>query len=163
MPVSSARRLGFLAISLVCAGMMAFVLYLQYYQYLNPCPLCMFQRVFMIAVGVVSFVAAVHGRAHRAYAGIALLFGLIGFGIALRHTILQYWPPASLPECGAGLFQMLQSTPFGDVVTSVLKGTGECAIIDWTLLGFSLPGWSAVGFAALSGAVAFLGFSRRLG
>ncbi|GAB3249580.1 disulfide bond formation protein B [Chitinimonas naiadis] len=156
------RRAGFFAIALACAGMMAFALYLQYYKYLNPCPLCMFQRVFVIAVGVVAFLAALHGpgvKRYRIYGVMTGLLGLAGFSIALRHTILQYWPPEHLPSCGAGLFQMLEEAPFGSVVAEVLKGSGECAIIDWTLLGFSLPGWATLGFLGLTVA-AFL-LARR--
>ncbi|WP_374354890.1 disulfide bond formation protein B [Chitinimonas sp.] len=161
MTQSTARRLGFLAISLACAAMMGAALYLQYYRYLNPCPLCMFQRVFVIAVGAISLLAALHGRAPRVYALSGLLFGGIGFAIAVRHTLLQYFPPKALPECGAGLFRMMETTPFGDVVAQVLRGTGECAVIDWSMLGLSLPGWSAIGFAGLLAGIAMLGFHRR--
>lgn len=161
MTESSARRLGFLAISLACAGMMGFALYLQYYRYLDPCPLCMFQRVFVIGVGVVSFVAAIHGRATRVYAILAMMLGLTGFGIAVRHTVLQYFPPANLPSCGAGFFHMVQTMPFGDLVTTVLKGSGECANIDWSLFGLSLPGWSAIGFAGLLAGLFMVGFGIK--
>jgi disulfide bond formation protein DsbB len=161
MTESLTRRLGFLAISLICAAMIAFALYLQYYRYLNPCPLCMFQRVFVIGVGAISLVAAIHGRAPRRYALFGLVTAAVGLGIAVRHTVLQYWPPAALPECGAGLFQMLHTAPFGDVVVKVLKGTGECAVIDWALLGLSLPGWSAIGLVGLCALLYGVGFWRR--
>ncbi|HEY9103386.1 disulfide bond formation protein B [Chitinimonas sp.] len=158
------RRAGFFAIALACAGMMAFALYLQYYKYLNPCPLCMFQRVFVIGVGIVALLAALHGpgqRRYRVYGLLTALLGLSGFAIALRHTILQYWPPEHLPSCGAGLFQMLETSSFGSVVAEVLRGSGECAIIDWTLLGLSLPGWSTLGFALLTGAALALGLKGK--
>ncbi|WP_269532322.1 disulfide bond formation protein B [Chitinimonas sp. BJYL2] len=159
------RRVGFLVLALACAGMMAFALYLQYYKYLNPCPLCMFQRVFVIGVGAVALLAALHGpgqRRYQIYGLLAAVLALAGLAIAVRHTLLQYFPPASLPTCGAGLFQMLDTTPLGEVVVTVLKGSGECAVIDWTFLGFSLPGWSAVGFAGLlAGALALACVRRR--
>jgi disulfide bond formation protein DsbB len=161
MSVSAVRRLGFLAIALCCLAMIGAALYLQYYRYLNPCPLCMFQRVFVVLTGVISLLAAIHGRAPRIYASLAALSGLTGLGIAVRHTILQYWPPANLPECGAGLFQMLDKEPLGRVIAEVLHGSGECAIIDWTMFGLSLPGWSAIGFAGLTAALLVLGFSKR--
>lgn len=158
------RRAGFFAIALACAGMMAFALYLQYYKYLNPCPLCMFQRVFVIAVGVMALLAALHGpgrNRYRIYGLLTALLGLSGLAIAVRHTILQYWPPEHLSSCGGGLFQMLETSSFGSVVAEVLKGSGECAMIDWTLLGLSLPGWSALGFAALTAAALALAFRRK--
>ncbi|QNM98333.1 disulfide bond formation protein B [Chitinimonas koreensis] len=157
----TSRRAGFFALFLACAGMMAFALYLQHYKFLNPCPLCMFQRVFVIAVGVLSLLAALHGGAPRLWGALIALTGLAGFSIAVRHTVLQYFPPDSLPSCGAGLFQMLDSAPFGQVVADVLRGTGECAVIDWKLLGLSLPGWTALGFAGLIAVALWLGFRAR--
>lgn len=156
--------MGFLAIALACAAMIGAALYLQYYRYLNPCPLCMFQRYFVLQTGVLALLAAMFGSKKGEYKWQSLLVALsavLGGAIAVRHTILQYWPPENLPSCGAGLFHMLESTPFGDVVISVLKGSGECAVIDWTLLGLSLPFWSAVGFAGLAMFSLALGFLRK--
>ncbi|QDQ28612.1 disulfide bond formation protein B [Chitinimonas arctica] len=157
-------RIGFLAISLACAGMMGFALYLQHYQYLNPCPLCMFQRVFVVAVGAVALLGALHGPGvwrHRVYAGLCALLGLAGLGVAVRHTVLQYWPPEYLPSCGAGVFQMLEKSPWGEVAVTVLKGSGECAIIEWRLLGLSLPGWTGLCFAGLVVAAILLARKRK--
>ena len=39
------RRLLNLAGFLACAGMMGFALYAQYVLLLDPCPLCVFQRI----------------------------------------------------------------------------------------------------------------------
>jgi disulfide bond formation protein DsbB len=151
LPVS--RRLGFIAIFLACAAMLAFALYLQYYKYLNPCPMCIFQRVCVLAAGIVALLGAIHNpksdMGGRIYGFLTVLSVAIGFGIAARHTYIQYYPPADPVSCGAGLNMMLQTQPFLHVLKVVLYGTGECAQIDWTLLGLSLPGWAAIGFAGL--------------
>ncbi len=158
------RRMGFFALALACAGMMAFALYLQYYKYLNPCPLCMFQRVFVVGVGVVALLAALHGpgqRRYRYYGITTGIIGLVGLGVAVRHTLLQYFPPADLGSCGAGLMQMFETMNVMEVIIQVMAGGSECAAIDWSLLGLSLPGWSALGFAGLTAAAFALAFKRQ--
>ena len=163
LPVS--RRIGFLAIFLACAGMMAFALYLQYYEFLNPCPLCIFQRVCVIAVGVIALIAALHNPKSaggvRVYTVLGLLTAATGFGVAARHAYIQTLPPDQVPACGPGLNYMLQNMPFGTVLKTVLYGSGECAQIDWSLLGISLPGWVAIACLGLFLVFAWVGFAKR--
>ena len=132
---------------------MGFALYLQYYKYLMPCPLCIFQRVWFMAAGLVALIAVLANPKSSRGRWLVLLGGavtsLVGGAIATRHIILQHLPPDQVPECGPGLNYMLETMPFGDVVGTVLRGTGECARIDWSWLGVSLPGWSLMGFAGL--------------
>ena len=52
------RRLLNLAGFLACAGMMGFALYAQYVLILEPCPLCVFQRIATISLGIVFLLAA---------------------------------------------------------------------------------------------------------
>jgi disulfide bond formation protein DsbB len=139
---------GFLA----CAGGMAFVLYLQHYEGLEPCPMCVFQRVAMVAAGLVFLAGALHaprGRGRWAYAVLATLPAGAGAGIAGRHVWLQGLPPDQVPACGPTLQYLMDMLPFTEVVTTILRGDGNCAVIDWSLLGLSLPGWALVAFGGL--------------
>ena len=141
--------LGFLA----CAAGMGVALYLEHVVGLNPCPLCVFQRVAMIATGLVFLAAAVHGpRANGrwAYAGLAALAALAGVGLAWRHVWLQGLPPDQVPACGPTLDYLKGMLPLREVVELVLKGDGECAKVDGRALGLSLPGWTLVAFAGLA-------------
>ncbi len=141
--------LGFAA----CLGGMAFVLYLQHYEGLEPCPMCVFQRVAMVAAGLAFLAGALHGprgSGRWAYAGLALLSAGAGAGIAARHVWLQNLPPDQVPACGPTLDYLMDMLPFTEVVTTILKGDGNCALIDWSLFGLSLPGWALVAFAGLA-------------
>lgn len=141
--------LGFAA----CVGGMAFVLYLQHYEALAPCPMCVFQRVAMVAAGLAFLAGALHaprGSARWAYSGLALLSAGAGAGIAARHVWLQNLPPDQVPACGPTLDYLMDMLPFTEVVTTILKGDGNCALIDWSLFGLSLPGWALVAFAGLA-------------
>lgn len=152
-----ATFLNFRALSLLgfaaCAGAMGFALYLQYAVGLEPCPMCIFQRVAMIACGLVFLMAAVHGpvgAGQWVYASLAELAALAGAFIAGRHVWLQGLPPDQVPACGPPLDYLMDAFPFLEVVSMIVKGDGNCAKIDAAWLGLSLPGWTLAGFAALS-------------
>jgi len=124
---------------------MAYAFYLQYVQELDPCPLCYFQRLAMIGMGLVFLVAALHNPGRRGaifYALLQAAIGGTGAVIAARHVWIQHLPPDQVPSCGMGIFYMLDSLPLLDVINKTLAGSGECAKIDWSFLGLTLPGWN---------------------
>lgn len=159
-------RLVFLYVVLFCILMtLTALFYFQRYLGLEPCPLCVLQRVFVMATGGVALVGFVHNPGifgRRGYAGLALLPVLGGLVTAGRHMWLQRLPPDKLPECGPGLEFMLDVFPFFEALKMIFMGSGECAEIQWSLLGLSIPGWTLVGFAMLMVALVYLLFTKRL-
>jgi disulfide bond formation protein DsbB len=146
------RRIAYVLGFLVCAGLMAWALYLQYGLGLDPCPLCAVQRIAVIAIGVVFLVAAIHnpGRLGAAiYTGLVVLLGLFGVAVAARHVWIQSLPQGEVPACGMGLDYMLETMPFTDVVSKVLAGSGECAAEGWKFLQLAIPSWTLVFFVVM--------------
>ncbi len=137
-----------------CVLMMAVALSLEHIVGLEPCPLCIFQRVAVIAAGLVLAVAAIHNPKGGVGRGIYGLLGLAAVGtsafIAGRHVWLQGLPADEVPSCGPGLDYMMDILPMQEVVAMVLTGSGECAEIDFMLLGLSLPAWTLIGFLVLA-------------
>ncbi|MFO7275590.1 MAG: disulfide bond formation protein B [Pseudomonadota bacterium] len=157
------RRLANIAGFLACAGLLGYALYAQYGLGLEPCPLCIFQRVAIAATGVVFLLAALHhprGWGRYVYAILILLTALAGVGVAARHVYIQSLPPGTVPACGAPLEAMLEMFPLTQVVRRVLTAGGECAVIDWTFLGLSMPAWVLIWAAAL-GVLGMYGNTRR--
>lgn len=131
----------------ICALLLGYAYYAQYYQGLEPCPLCIFQRVAVLALGLAFLVAALHnpGRTGgRIYAVLIGLVTLAGVGVAGRHVYIQSLPAGQVPECGATLDFMLEVFPLVDVIKQVLTASGECGVIDWSFLGLSMPMWVLV-------------------
>jgi disulfide bond formation protein DsbB len=152
-PFTRSRRLAYLAAALCCAALIGFALILQYRLGEDPCPLCIFQRVAVIASGLIFLIAALHGpgdRGARGYAVLLLLSNGAGAGIAARHVWIQHLPKDQVPECGPGLSYLLDTFPVAAVLRKVLSGSGECATIGWTLLGFSIPEWTLLCFVLLA-------------
>lgn len=161
------RLLNFLGFA-ACGGMLLYGLFLQHFQHLEPCPLCMFQRVGIALLGAVFLLAAVfhpRGKAGaRAWGGLIAVASLVPIGVAARHIWVQSQPEGSVPSCGATLDYMLEVFPVFEVARRVLEGGGECARIDWRFLGLTMPMWVTI--SCLSLAVFALwasgrGFSRE--
>jgi len=149
----SFRLLSFLGF-LACVGCMGFALYLEYGRHLEPCPMCIFQRVAMIVTGIFFLLGAIHGPkawGRWVYSGLALISALAGALIAARHVWLQSLPPDQVPACGPTLKYLMDMMPLNDVVMLILKGDGACAKIVGEWLGITLPGWTMIGFIALFG------------
>ena len=119
---------------------------------LAPCPLCMFQRVAMAGIGFFCLLGIIV-RPGKVLAKL-LAFGVtlssaIGLAIAGRQVWLQHLPADQVPECGPDLAFMMDAFPLMDVVQKVLSGSGECAEVQWTWLGFSMPEWMVFIFAVM--------------
>ncbi|MEO7775499.1 MAG: disulfide bond formation protein B [Steroidobacteraceae bacterium] len=162
----NARTVNF-ACALACFGLVAYALYTQHYQGQDPCPLCMFQRVGIIALGIVftlAALAALAGSLRLAVArSIAVLIGLTALAtaaIAIRHLYIQSLPEGSVPVCGATLDYMIDVFPMLDVIRKVLTGSGECARITWQFLGLAMPAWVLI-WSLLLGAVGATANWRR--
>ncbi len=146
------RRTGFLLLALSCAGAMGFALYAQYVLGLEPCPMCIMQRIAVIATGIFALLAALLPLWQaRVAGGLAFLSSLSGGAVAARQVWLQQLPWDQVPACGPGLDYMLETMPLWSVFSKVLKGSGECAVVDWTLFGLSMPMWSGLFFAGALG------------
>ncbi|HSZ08777.1 MAG TPA: disulfide bond formation protein B [Steroidobacteraceae bacterium] len=149
----TARRgnlLGFAA----CTALLAYAYYAQFVMHLEPCPLCIFQRVGVFALGVVFLIAALHDPApvgRRVYAVLLALAASATIGIALRHLYIQSLPPDAVPACGASLDFMLKVFSLSEVLVKVLTGSGECAKVTWQFLGLAMPAWVLISAAALGG------------
>ena len=146
------RRLLNLAGFLACAGMMGFALYAQYVLLLDPCPLCVFQRVATIALGLVFLVAALLNAGvlgSRLYGVLVILTAGFGVGVAIRHVRLQNMPSDEVPSCGPGFEFFLENFALFDALSLIFKGSGECADVVWRMLGLSMPTWVIIGLGGL--------------
>src|SRR5690606_32871820 len=130
-----------------------------YYEYQDPCPLCILQRMVYIALMVVFLVAALHGPGRTgalAYGGVLASLAVVGTAIAGRHVWLQRLPPESVPECGPGLEFMVRQYPLPQALEKILAGSGQCAEASWRFLGLTIAGWSLVWFVLIGAFVVWV-------
>lgn len=142
----------FLTGFLVCLSMLLVAGYFQFIEHLDPCPLCILQRLMVLAVGFVFLLGLIHNpidTGRRVYGFLVVLFAGLGAAIAGRHVWLQSVPEDQVPSCGPGLNFILDNFPISQAVDMVLRGSGECADVLWTLLGLSIPAWTLVAFVVM--------------
>ena len=150
--------------AVVCFALIGFAIYSQLAWGLEPCPLCIFQRLAFAALGLLTLVAGLHAPrgagGRRAWAVLVLVAAAVGIGIAGRHVWLQLFPP-EIPVCGAPFAFMRETMDTPGLIRQVLTGTGDCGAIDWTFLGLSMPWWSLIWFVLLAAWGLLAGFRRR--
>lgn len=138
--------LGFLG----CVGLLGVGAILQFVEHLEPCPLCISQRIAILLVGLVFLSAAIHNSGIKIYALAGMIVALCGAAISIRHIWIQHLPPDEVPECGPGLSYVFENFPLADTIKLMLNGTGDCAKIDWTMFGLSIPELTLMAFIALA-------------
>lgn len=138
--------------ALICVALLGFAWYLELWVGLAPCPLCLLQRWVFYVMGGLFLLAALfpgHNRLPWLWAGFSGLLGAGGAAIAARHVWLQGLPPDQVPACGPDLQGMLENFGLGETLAMTLRGTGDCAVIDWSFLGLSIPAWALLWFVSL--------------
>ena len=156
-------RYVFAAIFAACAALLGFAIFLQQSEGLEPCPMCILQRYAYIVAGVVALVAAIHaprGAGLKAYGILTALFALAGAGVAIRHSYLQHFPPAT-ESCGTDLEFLLDTFPLTQALPKIFAGTGSCSKVDWRFLGLSIPEWNIVCYTGIALLALWAAFRRQ--
>lgn len=150
--MSTNRRLLNFAGFIACVALLGYAYYTQYELDLEPCPLCIFQRIGIAALGVMFLIAGLHNPRGWGASIYAVLLGVVSLttaGVAIRHLYVQSLPPGTIPACGAPLDILLQFTPVTEVIRKVLTGSGECSQVNWKFLGLAMPAWVLICALAL--------------
>ena len=149
---------------LVCAALYAYALYVQFADGIEPCPMCIFQRIAYIFMGLFFLAGAVHApreRGRKTYALLILLAACAGVAIAARHLWVQHQPPDPLAGCAPGWNYMVENFPLSKALKMAFTGNADCAQITWTWLGLSMPFWTLVCYVLLGAGALWAGFRRR--
>lgn len=158
--VAPRRTLAWMAAA--CVGMLAFGLYLQYGQGLEPCPMCIVQRYALILVAVCAGLASLRGSKGwwMSWSVLAVLAACFGAFVAARQTWLQWYPP-EFASCGRDFYGMIESYPISRAIPMIFRGSGDCYAVDWTFLGGSIANWSFLCFVGLGLVLLALLFKPR--
>ena len=134
-------------------GLVALALWIQTRYQLNPCPLCISQRMVFMGLGLLFLITAFVKANTLLSKFFTLLLVLTALGVAsvaIRHWWLQAHRDSIIADCGVGFDYMFENFPLQKALTLVFRGTGDCAAIDWTFLGLSLPQMSLLAYLGLA-------------
>ena len=145
---NAARRV-FAFMCVACLAMLAFGLYLQHSQGLEPCPMCIVQRYALFSVAIVAGLLSASDSKRGHFWGSLMLLLAAGFGafVAARQSWLQWYPP-EVATCGRDFYGMIENFPLNRAIPMIFKGSGDCSAIDWTFLGGSIANWAFLIFSA---------------
>ena len=109
---------------------------------LEPCPLCVTQRIVFIVIGCLfllfsffspnQFIRFTHLTS-------LLITNIVGMVFAIKHILIQSKWIIVPAECGIDLDYMFENFPLTEAFSLLFKGTGDCSEIDWLFLGLTLP------------------------
>jgi len=148
----SYRSLAFFGLIICIASMLFAVLYLERTLYLDPCPLCILDRVVIMTLGVLFLIALLHGPRTifaKINSVLCVLLSAVGIGLASRHIWLQNLPKDQVPECGPDLYFMLDTLPLFETLKKTLTGSGSCADTNWTFVDLTIPEQTLILFVIL--------------
>ncbi|RBO85799.1 disulfide bond formation protein B [Marinomonas aquiplantarum] len=139
-------------IAFTAFALLGVAFYMEYEMGLEPCPLCMLQRIMFLGVGVISLISALLDsvKVRRVCAWLVVVFSILGAALAIRHLYLQHLPEDQLPACLPGLSYMFEVFPWQEIMQAMIMGTGECGDVVWTFMGLSIPGWTLVAFVGMA-------------
>lgn len=146
-------RTGYLLGFVASFSLVALALVIQTKFKLEPCPLCISQRMVFIGLGILFVIAAIvnpkQTLVRNILALLQVLTALGGAGVAVRHWYLQANRESMIADCGVGFDYMFENFPLQKALTLIFRGTGDCAAIEWTFVGLTLPQLSLIAFVGL--------------
>lgn len=140
----------FLLMFVACLSLILVALYMQHVMELTPCYLCITQRVFVMLTGGIALLAFLHNRGLRIYGALTALSALSGSFFSGKQLWLQSLPEDQVPACGPPAEYLFDVFSFNQAVGMLLRGDGNCAEVQWTFLGLSIPGWTMICFLGLA-------------
>ena len=154
---------GYILGAVACFATVALALIIQTKYNLEPCPLCITQRMFFMGLGILFLIGAFVKPAsllQKIFTFLQVVTALGGAGWAIRHWYLQANKESMVADCGVGFDYMFENFPLKKMFTLIFKGTGDCATIDWTFLGLTLPQLALITFIAFGVYAVWLGFKK---
>ena len=109
---------------------------------LEPCPLCVSQRIVFIVIGFLFFLFSFlkpNQLIKFIHISSLLTTNIVGIVFAIRHIMIQSKWIIVPAECGIDLDYMFENFPLTEAFSLLFKGTGDCSEIDWLFLGLTLP------------------------
>ncbi|NOT16331.1 MAG: disulfide bond formation protein B [Methylotenera sp.] len=154
-------RSGYLIGFVACFGLVGLALWIQTTYNLDPCPLCITQRIVFMSLGVLFLIAGVVNKHPKMFAGLQVVAAMVGAGWAMRHWWIQAHRETMEASCGVGFDYMFENFPLQKALSLVFKGTGDCAAIDWTLLGLTIPQMALLAFIGFGVYAVYLAYLNR--
>lgn len=122
-------------------------LYFQHVMLLQPCVMCIYERIAMFGILAASLIGALAPKTPLRYVAILLWIYSAGKGLILSwtHTMIQLYPS---PFNTCDFFVSFPSwLPLDKWIPAVFNASGDCSVRQWQFLSLEMPQWLVVIFA----------------
>lgn len=154
--MNSRKLLGL--IMLLCCGFLLFAFYLQYYQYVPPCPLCILQRYAYVAIVIFCVVGRLTPFVRLA--SFLSLLAAVGGAFAASSQLWVIHNPTI--QCGNDpLAVTVNSLITAKWFPALFKSDGYCSEVLDRILGLTLPEWSLAWFMVFAFVFLIIMLRRR--
>lgn len=146
-----AQRWPWTVLAVSAFALEAAALFFQYVMDLDPCVMCVYQRVAVLGLFVSALPAMVvpGNLIARAVSAVgATVSAVWGFKIAYEHVQMQNPENFMLLLSCDVIPQFPSWLQLHKMIPAVFEPRGMCGDIDWSFLSLSMPQWMAVLFAA---------------
>jgi disulfide bond formation protein DsbB len=132
-------------LSLIPVFLILSALYFQHGMGLEPCVLCIYQRIGTIAIFIGALLPQIFGLKNQVSKFFAYVLWIAGSGYTLwaaalqwHETILAEKNPFFISQCGLGLEHIFPWILESDILTGLFVAKGICTEIDWEFLGLEM-------------------------
>lgn len=153
-----------------CIALLAYAYYEQFAMGIEPCPLCIFQRLAFMGLALIFLIAGLHApraNGRRVYGLLLFATAMVGVGIASYHLLVQHRGPDPMAGCTPGWNYMVENYSlkyaWSKTIEQAFTGHADCAQINWTFLGLSMPFWTLICYVLIGTGALWAGFKRRIG
>lgn len=136
--------------------LLAVGLYLEWGLGVQPCLLCLLQRVSWLSLWLCFLLLAIVNWPRwfrHTIEGFGLVWTILGMLWAIRQVWLQLAAASSGHQhlaCLPSAYFLIQHTPLSQIMRMALAGTDDCALVHWTVGGISLAWWSLLAFSLVA-------------
>lgn len=141
-------------ISLLLISGMIFLssIIIQAFWHLEPCPLCIMQRLTFMAFAFIAFIALLlhhHHKIMRYFHIVMMLLCCLGGYFALRQLYLQHTSMNEIISCMPSFAILNETLPKTALFKLLFWGSADCAKVTWSFMNLSLASWSFIAFVLL--------------
>lgn len=143
----SVARSVWLLIIVSSAALEGAALYFQHGMGLQPCVMCIYERLALLAVmaaGMIGFIAPRFFLIRWLALALGLFGAAKGLSLAIKHTDYQL-NPAPWNTCSPFL-DFPQTLPLDKWFPNLFAAGGDCGKISWEFLGLVMPQWLIIVF-----------------
>lgn len=161
MTLPNTPRAVFALIALAAAGLVAAGLVIGELMRLNPCPLCIFQRVLYLLLAFWALCGVAAPGARRTWGLLIAATAAAGIATAGYQSWMQLYPDLAV-QCGYGEMSPIERLVewLGMQWPFMFMATGFCTSKE-SILGLTMANWSIPCFLAFLVAGAWVALSRR--